>query len=536
MEFLKGSLKINVSYKNHRRMIGPKGSQIKTIMGETSTFIHFPDRNLTHPEKNNHVSIDGYLKDIGRARYLIRSVTPFTIAIPTNKSYATDELLSATVNYTEILFNVKINIYLTKIVVRGITGSPQNVETAVQMIYNHIYKSYVEQSKILVQATIEISSSYDSLVRGENDQNILKVERTTKTKITLRNDAINVPDSTQILIRGPLDNMREALYQLIDLLPVFLQYNQKIVSSSFDTKFLTEIGRRHGLCIAAVPKKRHNEFIVRIFGVEKYLNTIFYVINNIQNLVRSHQHGIPSIQIDSFQQSSSCRNNLHDDIFEDSPLNAADRVIKPPRTSKYYNKRTNDINSYETSSTDRDNINKDDNRINRNSEWYTLFGSCSLNLELNAEDSVISPSCIYTYYNVTKYLKNTGETPETQEDQFNNFSEESHESVDNRFRNPSSTSTNKFDERMINNIYSYESSRKLPIADCTVKEFNSYSEDLNDAEALLNEIACYVNPEDNTVKESKLFYSYSEDLNDAEALLNEIERIVNLDETSELSE
>lgn len=66
-------MKIDISYTDHSYIIGRGGSNIKRIMEDTMTHIHFPDSNRSNPvEKSNQVSLCGTLDGVEKARSLVR--------------------------------------------------------------------------------------------------------------------------------------------------------------------------------------------------------------------------------------------------------------------------------------------------------------------------------------------------------------------------------------------------------------------------------------------------------------------------------
>lgn len=74
-------MKMDVSYTDHSYIIGRGGNNIKRIMEETSTHIHFPDSNRSNPtEKSNQVSLCGSLEGVEKARSLVRLSTPLLIS------------------------------------------------------------------------------------------------------------------------------------------------------------------------------------------------------------------------------------------------------------------------------------------------------------------------------------------------------------------------------------------------------------------------------------------------------------------------
>lgn len=74
-------MKMDVSYTDHSYIIGRGGNNIKRIMDDTHTHIHFPDSNRSNPtEKSNQVSLCGSLEGVERARALVRLSTPLLIS------------------------------------------------------------------------------------------------------------------------------------------------------------------------------------------------------------------------------------------------------------------------------------------------------------------------------------------------------------------------------------------------------------------------------------------------------------------------
>ena len=74
-------MKMDVSYTDHSYIIGRGGNNIKRIMEDTQTHIHFPDSNRLNPtEKSNQVSLCGSLEGVERARALVRLSTPLLIS------------------------------------------------------------------------------------------------------------------------------------------------------------------------------------------------------------------------------------------------------------------------------------------------------------------------------------------------------------------------------------------------------------------------------------------------------------------------
>lgn len=66
-------MKMDISYTDHSYIIGRGGNNIKKIMEDTMTHIHFPDSNRSNPtEKSNQVSLCGSMEGVEKARSLVR--------------------------------------------------------------------------------------------------------------------------------------------------------------------------------------------------------------------------------------------------------------------------------------------------------------------------------------------------------------------------------------------------------------------------------------------------------------------------------
>lgn len=66
-------MKMDISFTDHSYIIGRGGNNIKKIMEDTMTHIHFPDSNRSsQTEKSNQVSLCGSLEGVEKARALVR--------------------------------------------------------------------------------------------------------------------------------------------------------------------------------------------------------------------------------------------------------------------------------------------------------------------------------------------------------------------------------------------------------------------------------------------------------------------------------
>lgn len=70
-------MKMDISFTDHSYIIGRGGNNIKKIMEDTLTHIHFPDSNRSsQTEKSNQVSLCGSLEGVEKARALVRVSCP----------------------------------------------------------------------------------------------------------------------------------------------------------------------------------------------------------------------------------------------------------------------------------------------------------------------------------------------------------------------------------------------------------------------------------------------------------------------------
>lgn len=66
-------MKMDISFTDHSYIIGRGGNNIKKIMEDTMTHIHFPDSNRSsQTEKSNQVSLCGSLEGVEKARASVR--------------------------------------------------------------------------------------------------------------------------------------------------------------------------------------------------------------------------------------------------------------------------------------------------------------------------------------------------------------------------------------------------------------------------------------------------------------------------------
>ena len=130
-------MKMDVSYTDHSFIIGRGGNNIKRIMDDTLTHIHFPDSNRSNPtEKSNQVSLCGSLEGVEMARSLVRLSTPLLISfelpvvVPGKHNPDTN---TPFVKDTEKLFNVQVifstrpKLHSSMVLVKGSEKDYKNV-------------------------------------------------------------------------------------------------------------------------------------------------------------------------------------------------------------------------------------------------------------------------------------------------------------------------------------------------------------------------------------------------------------------------
>lgn len=221
-------MKMDVSYTDHSYIIGRGGNNIKRIMDETQTHIHFPDSNRSNPtEKSNQVSLCGSLEGVEKARSLVRLSTPLLI------SYELPIMLPGSITYdnntpfvkemekqygVQVIFSTRPKIHSSMILVKGCEKEHKNVMDATKRLIEFMFEDIAPQ--IPVQMHLEISTQHHPIVVGKNSQNLREIMQRTNTKIIF-------PDVNDMNVR-PIKRSQVTISGLIT--GVYLARQQLLVS------------------------------------------------------------------------------------------------------------------------------------------------------------------------------------------------------------------------------------------------------------------------------------------------------------------
>lgn len=142
-------MKMDVSYTDHSYIIGRGGNNIKRIMDETATHIHFPDSNRSNPiEKSNQVSLCGSMEGVERARNLVRLSTPLLISFelpimaPGNP---VPDCNTPIVKEVERQFNVQVifssrpKLHSAMVLIKGSEMDHKNVKDASKRLIQYLF-------------------------------------------------------------------------------------------------------------------------------------------------------------------------------------------------------------------------------------------------------------------------------------------------------------------------------------------------------------------------------------------------------------
>ncbi|CAH8567756.1 unnamed protein product [Schistosoma turkestanicum] len=204
------TLKIDISHTNHSYIIGRYGWNIKKIMMNTQCHIHFPDsnRNSSIFKKSNQVSITGQLKNVERARRIIRDILPvtFTFEIPylNNESLISNQN-SQTIRQLQNDFDVEITFrnhytltYYRKTTV-SVKGLTINVKKTKNVVRSLIKQYFVRNTDIIpVNTYINMDAKHSSLLHNKiSSDNLIKlVHETTGANVNFSPSTSSITNST----------------------------------------------------------------------------------------------------------------------------------------------------------------------------------------------------------------------------------------------------------------------------------------------------------------------------------------------------
>jgi protein bicaudal C len=297
-------MKMDVSYTDHSYIIGRGGNNIKRIMDETQTHIHFPDSNRSNPtEKSNQVSLCGSLEGVEKARAMVRHSTPLLmsyelpIMLPGCQSYDNNTPFVKEIEKqygVQVIFSTRPKLHSSMILVKGCEKEHKNVMDATKRLIEFMFEEIALQ--IPVQMHLEISTQHHPIVLGKNSQNLREIMQRTKTKIIFpdAND-VNVRPikRSQVTITGPINGVYLARQQLLGNLPIALIFDYPEVN--IDNEVINKLMTTHDVYITSRQKSRQSTMCIVIKGIEKFITNIYDARHQLLKLTSDRIIGaIPS--------------------------------------------------------------------------------------------------------------------------------------------------------------------------------------------------------------------------------------------------
>lgn len=286
-------MKMDVSYTDHSYIIGRCGNNIKRIMEDTVTHIHFPDSNRCNPtEKSNQVSLCGSMEGVEKARALVRLSTPLLISFElpimapgrSIPDHDTPYIKDVEVQFNvQIIFSNRPKLHSSLVLVKGSEKEAQKVKEATQALISFTCEDIANQ--ILVHMQLEISPQHHEIVKGKNNTNLLNIMERTKTKIIfpdVHDMNLKPIKKSQVIITGSIDGVYRAKQQLIGNLPVALIFDYP--DSFTDTSEIVNLSNKYGVFISLRQKQRQSAMSIVIKGVEKFIDKVYEARHEILNL------------------------------------------------------------------------------------------------------------------------------------------------------------------------------------------------------------------------------------------------------------
>ncbi|XP_070492413.1 protein bicaudal C isoform X2 [Chironomus tepperi] len=277
-------MKMDVSYTDHSYIIGRGGNNIKRIMDETQTHIHFPDSNRSNPtEKSNQVSLCGSLEGVEKARSLVRESTPLLLSFelpimyPGAPSYDnnTPFIKEMEKQYgVQVIFSARPKLHSSMVLVKGCEKEHKNVIDATRRIIEFMFEDQAPHRHVIMH--LEITTSHHPIVLGRNAQNLREIMQRTNTIIIFQdsNDSNVKPiKRSQVTISGPISGVYLARQQLLGNIPVTVIFDYPDIN--IDSETIKELMATHDVFISSRPKARQSTMCIVIKGIEKFITNIY---------------------------------------------------------------------------------------------------------------------------------------------------------------------------------------------------------------------------------------------------------------------
>uniref|UniRef100_A0A182VUH0 SAM domain-containing protein n=1 Tax=Anopheles minimus TaxID=112268 RepID=A0A182VUH0_9DIPT len=277
-------MKMDVSYTDHSFIIGRGGNNIKRIMEETTTHIHFPDSNRSNPtEKSNQVSMCGSIEGVERARSLVRNSTPLLISFelpilapgktpPDNDTPYVKEVEAEF--SVQVIFSTRPKLHSSLVLVKGSEKEECMVKEATRRLMDLMCENMASQ--IPVQMQLEISTQHHPIVLGRASSNLREIMNRTGTQIMFpdANDVNIKPiKRSQVTITGSINGVYLARQQLIGSLPIALIFDYP--ENTVDSDEITKLMLTHDVFISVRQKSRQSTLCIVIKGIEKFIANIY---------------------------------------------------------------------------------------------------------------------------------------------------------------------------------------------------------------------------------------------------------------------
>ncbi|XP_037828620.1 protein bicaudal C [Lucilia sericata] len=286
-------MKMDVSYTDHSYIIGRGGNNIKRIMEDTATHIHFPDSNRSNPtEKSNQVSLCGSLEGVEKARALVRLSTPLLISfeLPVmapgrpQPDRETPYVTMVEQKYNvQVIFSSRPKLHSSLVLVKGSEKEAGQVQEATQTLINYSCENIANQ--ILVNMQLEISPQHHEIVKGKNNTNLLSIMERTNTKIIfpdLSDMNVKPLKKSQVTITGTIEGVYKARQQLLGNLPIALIFD--FPDNQNDASEIMSLSTKYGVYITLRQKQRQSTLAIVVKGVEKFIDKIYEARHEILRL------------------------------------------------------------------------------------------------------------------------------------------------------------------------------------------------------------------------------------------------------------
>uniref|UniRef100_A0A1A9WTZ7 SAM domain-containing protein n=1 Tax=Glossina brevipalpis TaxID=37001 RepID=A0A1A9WTZ7_9MUSC len=285
-------MKMDVSYTDHSYIIGRGGNNIKRIMEETSTHIHFPDSNRSSStEKSNQVSLCGSLEGVEKARALVRLSTPLLMSyeLPVMPMDSQPDRTTPYVELVEQKYNVQVifssrpKLHSSLVLVKGAEKDAEQVQEATQTLIKVSCGDIASQ--ILVHMQLEISPQHHEIVKGRNNANLLSIMERTQTKIIfpdLKDMNVKPLKKSQVNIIGTINGVYKARQQLIGNLPIALIFD--FPDNENEAAFAMSLRPKDGVYIGLRQKQRQSGLAIVVKSLEKFIDKAYQARHDILSL------------------------------------------------------------------------------------------------------------------------------------------------------------------------------------------------------------------------------------------------------------